>query len=285
MRQLLICTDLDRTLLPNGPQEESPEARRYFAALAARPETVIAYVSGRHRELVTRAIDEWALPNPDFVVGDVGTSIYRLQAGGTWRRQSDWDSNIGRDWRGNSSRELALLLEGIDELTLQEAQKQGRHKLSYYAPLACDPEMLSDTVEKRLSREGVAARQVWSIDEPEGVRLLDVLPERASKYHAIRAVMDRLGIGEDATVFCGDSGNDIDVLVSPLRSVLVRNAAPEVREQALQMASEAGNAQHLYIAHGGFLGMNGHFAAGMLEGIAHYFPSTVAWLGTSADVV
>ena len=31
----LICTDLDRTLIPNGPQSESPGARQAFSALAA----------------------------------------------------------------------------------------------------------------------------------------------------------------------------------------------------------------------------------------------------------
>ena len=33
--RLLLCTDLDRTLIPNGPQPESPGARAHFATLAA----------------------------------------------------------------------------------------------------------------------------------------------------------------------------------------------------------------------------------------------------------
>ena len=41
-RHILICTDLDRTLLPNGSQPESPLARPRFRALAARPEVSIA---------------------------------------------------------------------------------------------------------------------------------------------------------------------------------------------------------------------------------------------------
>ena len=41
-RQLLLCTDLDRTVLPNGPQSESQGARTLFAALAARPEVTLA---------------------------------------------------------------------------------------------------------------------------------------------------------------------------------------------------------------------------------------------------
>ncbi len=68
--RLLICTDLDRTLIPNGPQPESPGARRRFAILAERPEVTLAYVSGRHRALVEDAITTYRLPTP----GPVGRS-------------------------------------------------------------------------------------------------------------------------------------------------------------------------------------------------------------------
>ena len=44
---LLLCTDLDRTLIPNGPQPESAQAREHFARFAAHPQVTLAYVSGR----------------------------------------------------------------------------------------------------------------------------------------------------------------------------------------------------------------------------------------------
>ncbi len=52
MEPLLICTDLDRTLIPNGVQPESHDARRRFSALISQPDIKLAYVSGRHRDLV-----------------------------------------------------------------------------------------------------------------------------------------------------------------------------------------------------------------------------------------
>ncbi|MGB5475109.1 MAG: HAD family hydrolase, partial [Gammaproteobacteria bacterium] len=84
--RLLICTDLDRTLLPNGPQSESPQARERFAGLVANPQITLAYVSGRHRALVEQAIFNYRLPVPDFVVGDVGTTIYRVGTEQAWAR-------------------------------------------------------------------------------------------------------------------------------------------------------------------------------------------------------
>ena len=38
MRNILLCSDLDRTLIPNGTQPESPQARPLLRSLAARPE-------------------------------------------------------------------------------------------------------------------------------------------------------------------------------------------------------------------------------------------------------
>ncbi|MFW6379199.1 MAG: HAD family hydrolase, partial [Guyparkeria sp.] len=81
MSDLLVCTDLDRTLIPNGRQPESSDARDLFRQLVERPEVTLAYVSGRDRRLLESAIAEFALPTPDFAIGDVGTTIYRIDDG------------------------------------------------------------------------------------------------------------------------------------------------------------------------------------------------------------
>lgn len=276
--KLLICTDLDRTLIPNGPQSESPAARARFAILAARPEVTVAYVTGRHQALVRQAINNYRLPAPDFVIGDVGTTIYRIEPDGSWSRQANWEEEIGADWAGRKHADIKTLLLGVPTLRLQESSKQNTHKLSYYVPLQSDQAVLSKAIEDRLREQGIAARLIWSIDEPAGVGLLDVLPARASKYHAIEALMNMRGFDHDNTVFCGDSGNDIEVLASPIRAVLVGNSQPQVREQATRLARESGHTDRLYIARGGYLGMNGHYSGGMLEGIAHYYPFVDDWV-------
>ena len=94
---LLVCTDLDRTLIPNGPQSESQEARTRFTRFVAHPEITLAYVSGRHRALVEQAIGNYRLPVPDFVIGDVGTTIYRVGASQEWAHLDAWEEEIGKD--------------------------------------------------------------------------------------------------------------------------------------------------------------------------------------------
>jgi sucrose-6F-phosphate phosphohydrolase len=274
---LLLCTDLDRTLLPNGPQSESPRARERLARLVSHPEVTLAYVSGRHRELVLEAMEQWDLPTPDWVIGDVGTTLWRV-AGDDWRPDEAWAQAIGEDWAGRSRQDLQARLEGFPGLDLQPEEKQNRHKLSYFLPGDADTEMLALRLRERLEAAGVRARLVFSIDETTDQGLLDVLPERASKRHAIEALMERLGLGMTNTVFCGDSGNDLEVLTSPIPAVLVANATDAVRDRARRLAADADTTDRLYCARGGFLDMNGHYAAGMLEGIAHFHPMTVAWM-------
>ena len=80
------------------------------------------------------------------------------------------------------------------------------------------------------------------------------------------------------TVFAGDSGNDLTALTSGLKAILVRNAATEVKTEAQQRVTATGYPERLYLAKGGFMGMNGNYAAGGLEGLVHFFPESVTWL-------
>ena len=48
-----------------------------------------------------------------------------------------------------------------------------------------------------------------------------------------------------------------------------------VAEDARAAAEAFGNSEALYLAKGGFLGMNGNYSAGILEGVAHYHPKMV----------
>ena len=272
MRPFLLCTDLDRTLIPNGVQPESPVAASLFQQLANRPEVTLAYVTGRHRALVEQAVFDFDLPAPDFVIADVGTTIYHVNASG-WNHCEIWDAQIAPDWQGRSNDELHLQLSVFPMLRLQEDEKQNRHKLSYYAPLETDVKELSDEIDKRLKYAGIKANLIWSLDEADELCLLDVLPASANKLHAIRFLMQESGFRRDAAVFAGDSGNDLDVLMSDIRAVLVANAGAAVRSHAA-----GANMDNLYIAKGGYLGMNGNYSAGILEGVAHYFPDVDAWL-------
>jgi sucrose-6-phosphatase len=272
VKRYLLCTDLDRTLIPNGPSPICPTAAGLFRQLAAREELSLAYVTGRHRALIESAMAEFDLPDPDFAIADVGASMYEVTTQG-WRSWRMWEEHIAPDWRGMNSEGLRKLLRKLPELRLQEREKQAPFKLSYYVPLEADSRAWTELIGQRLLREGIHANLIWSIDELAGIGLLDVLPQSAGKLNAIRFLMKRHDFSVQSTVFAGDSGNDLDVLLSEIPAVLVANAAPEIKTYMAQAKPEA-----LHIANGAYLGMNGNYSAGILEGVAHFWPEMNAWL-------
>jgi len=105
-----------------------------------------------------------------------------------------------------------------------------------------------------------------------------VLPRGATKLHAIEFLRERLDFALEDTVFAGDSGNDLPVLTSGLPAVLVLNATETVRTAAREAAERSGHLDAICFAKGGFLGMNGNYSAGILEGVAHYRPELRSWL-------
>ncbi len=278
--KILLCSDLDRTILPNGHQPESKHARFFLANVARRSQVQLAYVSGRNEVLLRQAIGEYKIPVPNFAIGDVGTTIYEVVKG-EWRPWIEWSEEIAPDWNGAGWGDLARLFHDLDILRLQDEAQQSTFKLSYYVRSTVDPKALIADMQERLTHSGLRANLIWSVDEAKDIGLLDVLPASANKLHAIRFLMERKGIPDERAVFAGDSGNDLPVLVSGMQSILVKNAHPDVREEALRVLVEKDQRHRLYIASGAFFGMNGNYSAGVIEGLAHFFPEVNQWLETT----
>ncbi len=280
MKRLLLCTDLDRTLLPNGPQMEAPGSRDIFCQLARQQSVILVYVTGRDKKRVQDAIQEYSLPEPDYVIADVGSSIYEINDN-RWLQLNSWLKEISADWNGNSAVQLAELLAGFKQLKLQEADRQNTYKLSYYVPLSVDYSSLVKKIKASFQANSILANIIWSIDELKATGLLDILPASANKRHAIKFLMQCLKFSYAETVFAGDSGNDVDVLSSEINAVLVANASDEVKNIAMHQAKKTNNLESLYIAQGiePFNIMNGNYSAGILEGVLHYIPEMKGLMG------
>ncbi len=277
---ILICSDLDRTLLPNGTLPESAAARPLLRQLPSLEAVTLAYVSGRNQSLLQAAIDTYQLPMPAFAVGDVGTSIFYI-SDQQWLPDEDWQQEIAPDFNGHDSTGIHSLLTQaashdadnlFEHLQLQAPEQQNRFKLSYYAPPDMDEQRLRQVITAHLAPHGIAASIIFSIDEATHTGLVDILPRQATKRHAVEYLMRRLGFPASRTAFAGDSGNDLPVLLSGLQAILVGNADEALRQRVRHQAQEQGIESSVYYAKGDFLGMNGHYAAGVLEGVCHFFP-------------
>lgn len=272
---LLLCCDLDRTLIPNGAAPESAGARSLFTTLANQSNLTLAYVSGRDKQLVEEAIAHYNLPTPNFVIADVGATIYEISPSAQakpWRTWDHWQARFSEDWQDKTSTDIALLFTDLTMLRIQEAVKQKKYKLSYYLSLEHEPQALMATMQDRLIKNDIKTELIWSVDEVVNIGLLDVMPKQATKLHAIEYLRAQTHHSSKRTIFAGDSGNDLDVLLSPIQSILVANAHPEVKEQVQASLGSTKNGAAIYLAHGGFCNMNGNYSAGVLEGVHHYAP-------------
>ncbi len=257
---ILICTDLDRTLLPNGEVAEPAGARDQFDQLVGRPGVLLAYVSGRDPALVRVAMEQWDLPEPDFIAADVGTHVLEVDVDGEWIADEQWPEQLAERWQHVDTRRLdSLLLEGAG-LTPQSAARQGAYKRSYsgISDAVVTPVLLCKLVGDMASRVCFAVSHDPDVDE----LLVDALPAGSGKRGAVEHLQSRLGVDDAHTIFIGDSGNDLDALLGPWPSVLVANGDVSTRRHVLAHPVEE---DQPYLA-------RAPYAAGIVEGVLDAFP-------------
>lgn len=274
MKKILLATDLDRTVIPNGDEPESPQARELFTGFADSPDTIVLYVTGRNKTLIKEAIEEYDLPLPDYAIGDVGSTIYEVGGERKWKSLPAWEEAIAPDWKERSWKEIKEIFDRVEGIKLQDDSPdfQNKFKVSYYTDVKVDRARILSEMKELAKIHGLKIAFIFSVDERKRVGLLDVLPESATKLHAIKFMRELLDIPEERTVFCGDSGNDIPALTSGLNAVMVNNTRPEVIDEVMSAVTKSGIDNKIYTAKGNFLGMNGNYSAGVLEGVCYYVP-------------
>ncbi len=274
---IFLCTDLDRTLVPNGNEEASMKAYVLFNQLCQENDFHVAYVSGRSQLLMLDAIKEFKIPLPDYAITDVGTMIYEIRDG-QWSLNLKWQDLLGKDWQHQNAGDILDMLGGIEEITAQEPEKQNEFKLSFYTNEDVDFQKVTAKINRCLSSRHLKMNIVSSLDVMERKGLIDILPASANKLLAIRFLIEEQSLNEDRVVFAGDSGNDYDVLISPLKGILVKNADNDLKKKLVQENRRLHQDHSIYIPEGDFLAMNGNYCAGILEGLSHYFPEIIEYL-------
>ena len=240
--EALLITDIDNTLLGD---DEAMERLLLFLQ-EHRDRIGFGVASGRYLDMVVDVLEEHNITGLDVVISSVGSEIYY---GRDLVLDKGWASHLRNKWRPDRVHEA---LDALPFLTLQEDEKTQREfKISYDLDSEAPPEEAMPRIYDALGRSGVPHTVIFS----HGV-YVDVLPLRASKGKAVRFLSNKWNIPLENIATSGDSGNDIDMLKGRTSGIIVGNYSEEL--EPLKKTTT-----RVYFA-------KGHYAAGIMEGLAHY---------------
>ncbi len=236
----MIVSDIDGTLLRDGQTTDGLKTLKSVLKMY-KGEVTLAYATGRSFKSTWQLIEKNILPMPNAIAPLVGTEIWFP----TWeRKDSDYQKMICKDWDRDVVIHQASKIPG---LVLQEDEFQSPMKASYYLT---DSIKIFD-IEKLLTTDTLKSRVIYSCG-----KYLDIIPALAGKSAAVKHLQAKWSIDSNRVLTCGDSGNDLDMLLDPQTfGVAVGNSEKEVLLQA--------NTGSFYSA---FL----PFASGVLEGAAAF---------------
>ncbi|MCA8884921.1 MAG: HAD hydrolase family protein [Rhodobacteraceae bacterium] len=228
-KNLILATDLDGTFL-GGSHDQRSALYRWLEN--NRRSIGLIFVTGRDPRFIEQLCHDDAVPWPDYVVGDVGTTIAEVistpSSNGatppkTVQPLARLEAEIASLWNDAGSA-IRALLDGLPGLTLQNTPF--RYRVSY----DFDPEKYDGRAEQLVKQEGY---DVLISDN----RYFDVLPPNVSKGPSLKRLLQHLDIGDETVLVAGDTLNDFSLFETGLRGVAVSNSEPALIERLGPIAS------------------------------------------------
>ncbi len=252
-----LATDLDGTLIPINGEPAQKTALCKIDAEHRQKKFPLVFVTGRHLSSVQQAIEQFHLPVPDWVICDVGTSIFQTVDGG-FQLVEAYHQDLDQKLSPEQLKLMGSQLSQHRKLTRQEEEKQGRFKLSFYT----EAQSLNDVVAeiKQIAAE-IEFQLIASVDPFNGDGLIDILPAKVSKRYGLSWWAREQSLSTEDIVFAGDSGNDWAAIVGGFRSIVVANAAAELKAQV--EAADDETRRSIFVA-------SQQATSGVLEGCRHW---------------
>ncbi len=238
-KTFVLATDLDGTFLGGSADQRTG---LYNWIEKNRQDVGLIFVTGRDPGFIHDLVRKQGVPQPDYVIGDVGTTIAEMDSNQHVTPIAALERSIADGWIDLGT-QAQFVLNGAPGLKLQSTLF--RYRLSYdMAPATFDPASIAKV-------EALGLDVIISDN-----RFFDVLPKGVSKGPSLLRLMDHVGIAKDRILVAGDTMNDLSMLQTGLPAVAVGGSEPALIEAVAELAT-------VYAA-------KGEGAAGISEAILHH---------------
>lgn len=205
---MLLATDLDGTFLGG----KSIYRQQLYRLLRKDSSVRLVFVTGRGLETVIPLLNDPIIPNPDYIICDVGATIVN---GHTLDAVEPLQNEIEQKWPGTL--QIQKVLQNIPGITYQEVPQQRR--CSYYME---DPSLLSKVKE-------VVALLDCDVLYSAG-KYLDILPGNVNKGSSLKKLVSYLKEDFSEVLVAGDTLNDYAMYQCGFKGVVVGEAEEQLLE-------------------------------------------------------
>ena len=231
---MILATDLDGTFLAGDPENRL----KLYQLISTHPDLILIYVTGRGLESVLPLLADPTLPQPDYIICDVGCTVVE---GDTQQPIIEIQAEIEKRWPGEHV--VEDIMAAFEGLSRQEVPQERR------CSFLCEPDAVTDEV--RVAVDELSCDLLYSAGQ-----YLDVLPPGVNKGRTLRDLVDHLGADPENVLVAGDTLNDLSMYEQGFIGVCVGESEPAL----LDATESRARVYHATLSGcGGILEAIGHF--------------------------